>query len=172
MVKKVFDKTTVGSTPPIKNDSISLIYTSIKEQLASQQDQKRSIESKASTLIAFAGGIFALDMGAWDTIIKFPVVSQIFILIGVGFFIISIIFSSIVAGVRKYRSDPEPEAFAKYYLDKPLEETHLQVISNWVDSWKANNKVLEQKALYLRITFIIQTIAFLLHGIALFVAIL
>jgi hypothetical protein len=147
-------------------DSVFLIYTLIRESIASQQTQKSSLESKASTLIAFAGGMFALLMGARETILLFPNSSQTLILIGITLFAISIIFANLVTWVRKYRVDPDPENLANHYLGIPERETQLQIISNLIARWQDNHAKLERVAFFLNLTFGVQALAFILLGIA------
>ena len=153
------------------NNSVSLIYENIKDLLAIQQSQKISLENKASMLMAFAGGIFALLMGARDTIITTSFNSQIFILTGIVFFAFSVICSTIVTWVRSYRIDPNPEILAGDYLNHSSEETKLQIISNMISSWKENSIIVERNAVFLRIAFISQSLAFTSLGIALFISI-
>ena len=74
-----------------EQSSTLLIYSVINETLANQQTQKSSLETKASTLIAFAGGMFALLMGARATLILLPRNSQVLILISIAFFVASVI---------------------------------------------------------------------------------
>lgn len=150
------------------DNSISLIYETTKNALALQQDQKASLENKASMLVAFAGGMFALLMGARESLLHIPFDSQIFVLVGIVLFSASVIFSSIVSWVRRYRIDPNPEALAKEYLNQTPDETTLQMISNMVGSWKDNSIIIERNASILRLAFISQSLAFISLGIALF----
>lgn len=149
-----------------ENDSVSLIYSLSKEAIAFQSTQKNSLETKASTLIAFAGGMFALLMGARETILLFPKTSQIIITISVTFFAISITLANLVTWVRQYRIDPDPENLAKYYLGVSERDTQLQIISNLITSWQENHTLLERIAIFLRLAFLVQAIAFILLGIA------
>lgn len=144
-----------------QDDGLPLIYDLVKEQLALQQAQKASLESKANTLIAFAGGMLGLLMGAWNTIINFPIICQQIIIASVGLFVVSIITANIVTWVRKYRSDPSPAAItAAEFLNTPAEDIRLQVMSNWVGAWKHNNKTIETTASILRLTYVLQALAF------------
>jgi hypothetical protein len=149
---------------------VSLIYTVVKEALAAQPAQLNSLETKASTLLAFAGGIFALLMGARKTLIDLPRSSQFLILVSVALFAISVVLAFVVVWVRRYRGDPNPELLAKKYLGSPLEKIQLQLISNSIVAWKANHASIERNATYLRFAFLTQTIAFILLGVALFVS--
>lgn len=153
------------------NNSVSLIYENIKDLLVTQQNQKISLENKASMLMAFAGGIFALLMGARDTIVATSLKSQMLVLIGIVFFAFSVICSTIVTWVRSYRIDPNPEVLAHEYLNHSSEETKLQIISNMIGSWKENVTIIERNAVFLRIAFISQSLAFTSLGLALFISI-
>ena len=152
----------------MSNNSVSLIYETVKNALSTQQSQKASLENKASMLMAFAGGMFALLMGARETILNIPFDSQIFVLIGIVLLAISVIFSTIVSWVRSYRIDPDPEALANEYLNQTIDETRLQMISNMISSWKENSAIIERNANILRLAFLSQSLAFFSLGIALF----
>jgi hypothetical protein len=153
------------------DNSTSLIYATVKETLAAQQVQKNSLETKASTLIAFAGGIFALLMGSRETILRLAQISQTLILISISLFVLSVLLANVVTWIRRYRADPAPDILAKEYLKRPSEETELQLIANMIGMWKANGSLIERNANYLRAAFISQGIAFVLLGLALFLSI-
>jgi hypothetical protein len=158
-------------SPASKGDtSVGLIYTVTKEALASQPTQLNSLETKASTLVAFAGGIFALLMGARETLIALPRSSQILILVSVTLFAVSVVLAFVVIWVRRYRGDPNPEQLAKKYLGSPAEDIQRQLIANLIVTWKANHELMERNANFLRYAFLTQTIAFILLGMALFVS--
>lgn len=150
------------------NNSASLIHETIKNLLSIQQSQKTSLENKASMLMAFAGGMFALLMGAREAILLIPFGSQIFVLIGIVLFAISVVCSTIVTWVRSYRIDPNPEVLASEYINQSPDETKLQMISNMIGSWKENSIIIERNAIILRLAFIAQSLAFTSLGIALF----
>lgn len=152
------------------DNSVSLIHETVRNLLSIQQSQKTSLENKASMLMAFAGGMFALLMGARETIILIPVSGQIFVLISVVLFAISVICSTIVSWVRSYRIDPNPEVLAHEYLNQPSDETKLQMISNMLGSWKENSVIIERNAIVLRVAFVSQSLAFTLLGVALFIS--
>lgn len=152
------------------NNSLSLIYETIRNLLSVQQSQKTSLENKASMLMAFAGGMFALLMGAREAILLTSFTAQIFVLVGIVLFAISVIFTTIVSWVRSYRIDPNPEALAHEYLNQSPDETKLQMISNMIGSWKENSAIIERNAVILRLAFISQSLAFISLGIALFIS--
>lgn len=152
-------------------DSVSLVYTVLKDALEFQQAQKNSLETKASALIAFAGGMFALLIGARETVILLSRTSQILILVSLFLFAVSVILANVVTWVRRYRADPNPEVLAKTYLGLSPQEIRLQLISNLISAWKSNYALLERNAIYLRLTFVIQAAAFILLGIALFLSV-
>lgn len=118
--------------------------------------------------MAFAGGMFALLMGARDTLLTIPDDSKIFLLIGIILFAISVVLTIIVTWVRSYRIDPNPEVLAHDYLNKTSDETKLQLISNMIGSWKDNTVLIERNATFLRAAFLVQAFAFISLGIALF----
>jgi hypothetical protein len=154
------------------DNSLSIIFVVVKEALETQQAQKSSLETKASTLIAFAGGIFALLMGARETLLLFQRDSQILIIVSIILFSASVIFSNIVSWVRAYRVDPAPDTLAKKFLESPVQDTQLQLISNWISSWKSNRIMIERSALFLRLAYLTQAIAFILLGASLLLTIL
>jgi hypothetical protein len=150
-----------------EKNSISLIYTITKDSLAAQQTQKGTLETKASTLTGFAGGMIALLLGAKDTIATLSPIAKILVITSTGLFLFSIFLATIVGWVRKHRSDPNPVALAENYLDKAEQAVQLQVIANLISAWKTNSKQLERNAIILRIALFFQTIAFILLGIVL-----
>lgn len=155
-----------------KTSSTVLVYETVKESLAVQQGLKGTLENKASMLLGFAGGMLALLIGARETILLLGHASQALILAGVVLFGLSVLSAIVVTWVRGYRADPNPEALAKNYLAEEPEKTRLQLISNLIGTWKDNKKILERNAIYLRLTFIAQALAFLCLGTALLLSIL
>jgi hypothetical protein len=147
-------------------DSINLIFSVTKDALAIQQEQKVSLENKANMLVVFAGGILALLMNAWETLLNFPVIGQQIVLISVGFFAVSVLLAFVVAWVHKYRMDPNPYELAEEFLNKTELDTQLQLISNWRATWKFNMEIIERNSLILRIAFGFQVVAFLQLGLA------
>ena len=157
---------------PNNDNSVNIIYHLTKELLDSQTKQKDSIENKASVLIAFTAGFFGLLMAGYNTINTFPMISQIFILIGLAFLSVSVLFSIIAGWVQKYPVSPNPEILSQNYLNKPEQETKLQIISSWISVWSDKKNILEHKANCLRAAFFLQTIGFVLFGISLVLSIL
>ncbi len=149
-----------------KPDSLELIYETAKEKMDLQQTRKYALENKASALTAFAGGIFVFLMGSRETILDYPLSSQILIIISIIGFTLSVIQSMVVMGVKKYRMDPNIEKLAQNYLGKSKEETLRQLISNCIGAWKHNEEKIERNANILRVAFILQSLAFILLGIA------
>ena len=155
-----------------EENSVLLIYEVVKESLVAQQAQKNSLETNASTLIAFAGGMFALLMGSREALLLLSRVSQVLILISISSFALSVVLSNVVTWIRRYRVDPDPEGLAENYLHLPLEETKLQLVSNLIGTWKSNKDLLERNANYLRLAFLCQAIAFVLLGVSLFLSVM
>jgi hypothetical protein len=154
----------------MENNSVALIYGIVKDLLSMQQNQKASLENKGSMLMAFAGGMFALLMGAREAILLTPLDSQIFVLVGISLFTISVIIAIIVTWVRSYRIDPNPEVLANEYLNKSPDEIKLQLISNMIGAWRDNSLLIERNANALRLAFLAQALAFISLGTALFLS--
>ena len=150
-----------------RNNSAELIYNVTKESLSAQQAQKATLESKASTLTGFAGGMIALLIGFKDNIVSLPSTTKWIVIASIILFALSIILTTIVGWVRKYRSDPNPQALAENYLDKDESEVKLQLISNLLGTWKNNSRQLEKNAVLLRLALIVQMLAFILLGFVL-----
>lgn len=148
---------------PRKN-SADLIHTIIKETLVSQQTQKSTLESKAGTLTAFAGGMLALLISAKDEILSLQLDARMLVVLCIILFSLSIVLSTIVGWVRKYRSDPNPEALIENYLNISEADLKLQLISNYLGVWKNNARRIEKNAILLKIALVAQTLAFLLLG--------
>ena len=151
---------------PSKSSS-ELIYNVVKESLSAQQVQKATLESKASTLTGFAGGMIALLLGFKDNVVSLPLVTKYLVITSIVLFLLSILLATIVGWVRKYRSDPNPQALAENYLDKTESKVKLQLISNYLGTWRNNSRQLEQNAVLLRLALIAQTLAFVLLGVVL-----
>ena len=158
--------------PRNDENGISLIYSTIKESVESQHTQRNSLETKANALSAFAGGMFALLMGTKDILFQLSRIGKNLILLSILLFFLSVILNTIVMWVRHYRYDPNPEMLAKHYLKASEQEIKFQLISNLVGSWKNNTIILERNAAFLRVSFIAQTIGFILLGIAVFTTVL
>jgi uncharacterized membrane protein len=148
-----------------EKNSTSLIYALVKDSLESQQTQKSTLETKASTLTGFAGGMIALLLGARETIISLHSTAKLLVIISIILFLCSILLATIVGWVRKYRTDPNPSSLAEHYLDKPEQDVKLQVLANQIGTWKNNSRQLEFNAVVLRIALLFQTVAFILLGI-------
>lgn len=155
-----------------EENSIVLIFESVKDSVAQQRAQKETLENKASMLIAFAGGMFALLMSARETLITLAAPNRILLLISIVLFAVSVVLCNVVTWIRRYRVDPEPKALAKNYLNMSPKQTRLQIISNTIGTWERNRKLLEDNANILRWAFICQAAAFVLLGIALFLSVL
>jgi len=151
---------------PSKSSS-ELIYNVVKESLSAQLVQKATLESKANTLTGFAGGMIALLLGFKDNVVSLPLVTKYLVIASIVLFLLSILLATIVGWVRKYRSDPNPQALAENYLDKTENKVKLQLISNYLGTWRNNLRQLEQNAVLLRLALIAQTLAFVLLGVVL-----
>ncbi|MCI0551480.1 MAG: hypothetical protein L0287_11030 [Anaerolineae bacterium] len=122
--------------------SADLIYTVIKESLSAQQVQKNTLETKASTLTGFAGAMIALLIGAKTEILSLPSAAKLMVIVSVFLFSLSILFATIVGWVRKYRTDPNPQALAENYLTEAESKVKLQLIANHLGTWKNNSRQL------------------------------
>jgi hypothetical protein len=151
--------------------SVDLIYQITKESLQIQLQQRNSLETKANTLTAFAGGMFALMMGALDTLVNLPRLSQYFVMASVITFFFSIITCTFVSWVRHYWIYPNIEVLASKYIGSSEQEAELQLISNLSLNWKSNHNNLERNASLLRVAYICQTIAFITFGLALLLSV-
>lgn len=150
-----------------EKNSVGLIYAIVKDSVAAQQAQKSTLDTKASTLTGFGGGMIALLLGARDIIMALPQIARLLVISSAGLFLLSIFLATIVGWVRKHRSDPNPVALAENYIDKTEQDVQLQVIANLVGAWKINSRRLENYAIMLRIGLFLQTIAFIFLGIVL-----
>ncbi len=150
-----------------RKSSAELIYSVTKESLSAQQAQKTTLESKASTLTGFAGGMIALLIGFKDNIVSLPSIAKLIVITSIILFSLSIFLATIVGWVRKYRSDPNPQALAENYLDKAESGVRLQLIANFLATWRNNSRQLERNAVLLRLALAAQTLAFILLGFVL-----
>jgi hypothetical protein len=130
------------------------------------------LESKANTLVGFAGGMIVLLLNATKNVQALQSHFKSLVYISIGLFVLSILLATFVGWVRKFRSDPKPSVLAEQYLDKTEQEVQLQLISNFIDVWKDNSNQLERNATILRIALSAQTLAFILLGIVLIWAVL
>jgi len=150
-----------------EKNSIPLIYAITKDSLITQQNQKNALESKASTLIGFAGGMIALLLSAMETIKGMQPIARYSVFFSIVLFIGSILLATIVGWVRKYRTDPNPSMLAKNYIDKSEQDVQLQLISNLNTAWENNFRQLESNAVILRVALLAQITAFIMLGLVL-----
>lgn len=155
-----------------RKSSVKIIFDLTRDSLEVQRVQKNTLESKANTLIAFAAGIFALLMGSKNIIVTLPRFQQFLVLFSVFCLSSSVILSTVVGWVRRYRTDPDPDHLAEYYIDASEDVTRKQIIVNWLGAWKSNALLIERNAFILRLAFFSQTIGFIALGLALFLSIL
>ena len=151
---------------PRKN-SVELIYSVTREGLSAQHAQKITLESKASTLTGFAGGMIALLLGFKDNIVSLPSTEALMVMTSIVLFLLSIFLATIVGWVRQYRSDPNPQALADNYLYEDESKVKLQLIANLLGTWKSNSMQLERNAVLLRSALVAQTAAFIILGFVL-----
>lgn len=154
-------------------NSVSLIFSLVQESAKEQSTQKNALETKASMLLAFAGGMLALMMGAREILVVLSLASRVFTLISIVLFAVSIIFALLTTWTRKYRTDPHPVGItSEDYLNADEEQTRLHVMANMVGVWKHNRELLERAAHFLRVSFISISAAFITFGIALFLSVI
>lgn len=147
-------------------NSIDFIHETTKDAITLQQTQRTSIENKANALMGFAGAVFALLMGTINILQTITIFIQMIIIFCVILFIGSVVLSLLINWTRKYRVDPEPEQLASNYLDKTESQVKLQVMSNMLDAWKSNARILERIGRLLTWAFGMQALAFILLATA------
>lgn len=148
-------------------DSSEIIFSLCKEDVNLQIQQRNSLETKANTLIGFSGVMFALIITALDKILVLDIKTKCFILIGVFLFVLSIIMATIVSWVSHYYLYPDLSVLFSNYFKRNSEETKLELIKRFTEDGPRNYKVLEKKAVILRIAYFLQLLGFLSFAIAL-----
>lgn len=152
-----------------EGDSVDLVFSEVKAAIQTQLSQKETHETKANALIGFAGVVYALLIGQLPTFSNIIRESQYIMVFSIGLFSISVLMCIYVSWVRFYRADPRPDVLANHYLAFPEKKTKLQITSNLIGCWKENQKFIERNGKFLRVAFLLQSIAFLLLGISLLI---
>lgn len=159
-----------------KPRSLDVVFTEVRSRLDKQFEQIESLNQRAGLLIGFVTLIMSLLAG-FTTAVKakdLPVnmaLPVILILISTILYIHIIIFAYLAHRIQTYRRDPEPRPLRDNYLSKDLEATKRTVMSNFIESYEENKKVINKKVQALNkafILFIVEAIYIVVLALAFF----
>ena len=111
--------------PELNKDTLNLIYLETKESIKFQMEVVKELESKASGVIRFVGILIGVGL----TLIQFLTKSElfnnyniqnisilVFYILGITFFLISLIYAFAGYRVSRYRVDPNPKKLIDQFL--------------------------------------------------------
>jgi hypothetical protein len=129
-----------------QNHSLDFIFDEVSRQIDSQSSRIDALNEKASIILGFSGVILTLLMSSAATIALKSWITFISICIAAFLAAVTMVTSALAYGIRKYRLDPDPESLAKGYLDQPLDVVKLQVLSNKIETYKKNERIVDRIA--------------------------
>lgn len=132
----------------MKSKALDLIYSEIKERLDKQLESIDKLNTKAGVVIGFAGII----LGATSSLSETP--SNHFFILGNFLILISAFLSFLAFSPKAYRRDPDPEGLSEY-LSKSAKDIKEQLIANFIDSFKENEKIVVRNSTNLKLAFFI-----------------
>jgi len=144
-------------TTEIRDDqpaSLDTVFAEVKERIAVQFDQAESLDRKAGTLLGFSSLVVTVAAGLRFAAFNESAVSTAFFValfvLGLAFYAISVFFAFRAYAVVSYRRDPEPRPLRDLYLFEEENYTKQRIISNVIDSFGHNAKILAEKAYAVR----------------------
>jgi hypothetical protein len=130
-------------------NSDKLIFEEVKERVKDQFDSVDSMDTKAGIALGFNGAILAALLNSnWFEIL--PIYFS-------GFILLVICVTTGIALkaflVKAYKKDPDPSKLIEIYQIKTEKETRGQLIRNFEECFKNNQKMIEDKKKYLNWSF-------------------
>lgn len=126
-----------------KSQNLEIIFQVARERLGEQITLINALAQKHNFILAFNAIVFAAVIGLTR------LTPNLFILLGLGLLLSSMILNLFGLRTRKYRGDPAIKAlFDKYLLGK-TESLKTQLISNWDDQVNFNKRELHGVRTYL-----------------------
>ena len=153
------------------NKSLDVIYSVCKEKIDIQMQQRANIESKANSMIGFAGVIFALLVTAIDTIKNFSSEIKILLFIGIIFFGISVILAIITSWVRRYYFYPNIDVLFQKYNDMNPTDTKVELVNRFINDWQSNAKILNKRGIILQLAYFFELFGFIFFLLAILLSI-
>jgi len=132
----------------IKN--YEFLFQVIKDRFKTEFDSSDRKDEKAAILFGFNGVIFSIIVSSNLSINPNLIC---FKYLGVLFIITSIVLSFCVIKTRTYRVDPDPENLWKKYENDNYKNTLKRVTVNYIESFKNNKKVIDEKGNFVNIAY-------------------
>jgi len=137
-------------------ETLKIIYESVKEQLNLQIQLIDSLDTKAGVLIGFNGIILSIMLTLYN-----KVFIPLFI-VGVIFFLVSMLIAYMGYKTEKFRRDPDPKKLRIKYSSKTVREITEVLIDNMIASFEENSNKIKQKAGFINKGFIASEMGILL----------
>lgn len=136
-----------------RQDSIELIYQTVKEKLDLAFQDTEHLETKAGILIGFNGIIMSLALKDMYQQAYSPLlVASVFLF----FFALILNFMSFRA--KKYRRDPNPRKLMEEYWNVPREKIVRQLIANLVQCYEYNEGIISTSAYCMNLSMVLTTL--------------
>ncbi|ODS40781.1 hypothetical protein BEH94_10885 [Candidatus Altiarchaeales archaeon WOR_SM1_SCG] len=127
----------------IPSDTLDLIYHETKDQLKNQFQALENLNTKASIILGFV----AVLLGIIFT--NKPIMAchrYCFFIMALILFFISLFSAFFAYKVEDYRLGPDPDALYEHYRTDESDEVKEQVIVNFIESFKENQKRIGKRA--------------------------
>lgn len=129
----------------VRPPSLDLIYVEVKDRLDQQFKQIETITTRAGFITGFASLVLATlitirkNMG--------ELCNAEIILLGVAGVLYGLVlfFSYRAYGLKTYTRDPEPRPLRDGYLQKPEYETKRQILTQFIESFDHNTKIINER---------------------------
>ena len=124
-----------------RQDSIELIYQTVKEKVDLAFQDIEHLETKAGILIGFDGIIISLALKDMYQQAYSPLlVASVFL------FFFALILNLWLFLAKKYRRDPNPRKLMEEYWNVPREKIVRQLIANLVQCYEYNEGIISSSA--------------------------
>ncbi len=134
--------------------SLEVVYGEIKERIAVQLDQADALDRKAGTLLTLSSVILTVAAGirltATENDDPSKAIFLAFFVLGVSLYTVTVFFAFRAYSVVSYRRDPEPRPLRDLYLFEDPSYTKRRVMSNLIESFEHNARLVGGKAYYVR----------------------
>ncbi|MCA9905725.1 MAG: hypothetical protein KC547_17840 [Anaerolineae bacterium] len=164
--------------------SFNLLFTETRDRLIRQISNVESLDSKAGIIAGFDGLIITTMIGLVSglgsiggTILLDPVSKAVAVILLLASIVTaaSFVFAMRAYRVETFREILEPRAAYEKWLDKPADQSKLQLLHNLIVSYEQNSDIISRKAsdikvaLYLLLaSLIVSLVAGLVYVVHLF----
>lgn len=135
-----------------EQDSLELIYQTVKEKVDLLFQDLEHIETKLGTITAFNGVILSIALT-----IKEHCHFYLYV-IGSALLLTAILLGFGILRTKAYRRDPEPQKLVGRYWSKPQWELKEQLVANFVECYNLNKNQLARDARYVNICIVLSSL--------------